>query len=273
MSRNLERYTALGLSLIVFGAVLAAYSYYILLNNPLTAMGLACVIIGTTTALTPSSPVPARTVRAMVEASCINIEALLEEFNTTEGAIYLPPREEGRGYAYVPLSSNPGAENALRAMEAPLRVVTDAGGEPGLMVFPPGSELVKHSLLGEEAGVEDALNYVLVDYLEAVKSVKSIETGDEIIVSLTGSRLSTDFPRFNKVMGSLPVSISGSIISSILRDPIIVVNEFSNGKEIRAKFRKYRTKENTGSSKDPDTGPADFPADEDVQDDVGERDG
>ena len=236
-SRELDRYISSGLLFVSFGALLSIYSYYVLLNVPLTAMGLACVVIGATMMLVPSSPVPANTIRAMVEGSCVNIEAVLEEFDAREKAVYLPPKN-GRGYAYVPLVGNPGAKDARRAMEAPVRVITDVGGEPGLMVFPPGSEVVRLSLLGEDSQVEEALNYVLVDFLEAAESVKATHVQERTIVQIKGSRIRTDFPRFKMVLGSLPISISGSVLASVLKEPMVLSEEQELGRELRAVFMK-----------------------------------
>jgi hypothetical protein len=85
------------------------------------------LILGVNAALIPESPVPAGTIRAMVEGSCAYVEAVLEEFNVKGKAIYLPPRD-GRVIAYVPTKQ--GASSAYRAMEAPVRVVAEVEGEP-----------------------------------------------------------------------------------------------------------------------------------------------
>ena len=78
LGKPLDRYTALGLGLATFGVPFAAFSYLILLNIPLTALGIACAILGATVALIPESPVPTQTIRAMVEGSCASVESLLE---------------------------------------------------------------------------------------------------------------------------------------------------------------------------------------------------
>lgn len=235
--RDVEGCVALGLVLTVLGIPFAAYAYYVLLNVPLTVLGLACVILGATMFLIPSSPVPPQTVRAMVEASCVNVEALLEEMDAREKGVYLPPRDD-RGWAYVPLSGNPGLDNAWEVLDAPVRVVTDAGGEPGLMVFPPGSEVVRLSMLGEEVGLEEALSYVLVDFLEGAESVKATHAGGDIVLKIQGSRLETDFPRYRSVLGSLPVSLAGSVLAAITGRPVKLLEESEIRGEIRAVFRE-----------------------------------
>lgn len=235
MDRRLDRYSGFGLGLIVFGVPLAGYSYLVLLNTPLAALGLACVVLGSTLLLVPSSPVPRETVRAMVEASCVNVEALLEEFDVRGRGVYLPPKD-GRGYVYVPLK---GGADVSGAMRAPARVFVKVGGAPGLMVFPPGSEVVRLSGLGEEAGLEEALGFVLGGFLEAVHGVKAVREGERVVVEYSGPVVGTGFPRFVAVLGSLPVSVGGSVLASVLKTPVELVEEESSPGRIRAVYRVH----------------------------------
>ena len=160
----------------------------------------------------------------MVEGSCVNIEALLEEFDAEHKAVYLPPRE-GRVYAYVPLTSNPGPSNTWAAQEAPIRILTRVGGEPGLLVFPPGSEIVRLSMLTPESGIEEALTYVLVDFLEAVHSVKAVQDGQQFIIQMSGVRIGTEFPRFRQILGNLPTSTAGCVLSTVTGAPVLLMDE------------------------------------------------
>lgn len=232
----MNNYEAFGLGLIVFGASVALYSYWILLNVPFTALGLACIILGATLLQVPDTPVPASQIRAMMEGACVNIEALLEEFDAGEKAVYLPPRHD-RVYAFVPLSKNPGVGDINQLEKAPLRVLTEVRGEPGLFIFPPGSEAVRLSLLSEESGVEEALNYVLVDFLEVVESVKAVEDSDRIVVEMNSPRVETDFPRFTRVLGSMPSSLAGCVISKVLDRPVVFEDEEVDGDRVRGIFR------------------------------------
>jgi hypothetical protein len=236
LSGQLSRYEALGLSLIIFGVPLSAYAHYVLLNTPFTALGVACIVLGASLMIVPGNPVPAVNVRAMVEGSCVNVEALLEEFDAKEKAVYLPPRDD-RVFAYVPLHGGSGETDFEYLEKVPLRVLVDVGGSPGLFVFPPGSEVVRLSLLPEDSGIEDALQYVLVDYLEGVRSVKAIRESDKVVVEVNDPRLRTDFPRFQRVLGSLTTSVSGCVLSSVLGKPSLFVEEEINGGRIRSVFR------------------------------------
>jgi len=171
-----------------------------------------------------------------VEGSCVNVEALLEECNVMEKAFYLPPRE-GRVYVFVPLRSNPHLPDAGEVMRAPMRVITEARGSPGLLIFPPGSELTRLSGLSSGSGLEDALRHVLVDFVEAVESVKAVGEADKVVVDLVKPRIRTDFPRFRRVLGSLVTSIAGCVLASCLEVPVVFDEEQVDGERVRAVFR------------------------------------
>jgi len=231
-----DRFVEFGLALEFFGVPFTAFSYWVLSSVPLTALGLACVILGATIVLTPSSPVPKRAILAMVEGSCVNVEALLEECNVMEKAFYLPPRE-GRVYVFVPLRSNPHLPDAGEVMRAPMRVITEVHGTPGLLIFPPGSELIRLSELSSGSGLEDALRHVLVDFVEAVESVRAVGEGDKVVVDLVKPRLRTDSPRFRRALGSLVTSIAGCVLASCLEVPVVFDEEQADGERVRVVFR------------------------------------
>lgn len=191
------------------------------------------VVLGATVALVPESPVPPQTVRAMVEGACVNVEAVLEEFDAKERGYYLPPRD-GRVFCFVPLREGVNADAVWAAVRAPVRVLAEAAGEPGLMVFPPGSDIVRLSALGEEAGLEEAMVYVLVDFLEGAESVKAVREGGRVVVSVGGVRVRTDYQRFNRVLGSLPVSVLGCVAAQVLGVPVRVLEERPSGRNVTA---------------------------------------
>lgn len=230
---RLDNYQYLGIGLISFGAPFTAYCYYILDSVPLAAFGLSCIILGTTLWLVPSDPISPLPLRAMLEGSILNIEALLEEFNVMGKAVYLPPRNE-RVAAIIPvkdLEVNTGFD------KVPLRVLTRVGGVEAVLVFPPGSEIVKLALIAGDVGLEDALNITLVDFSEFVTNVKSVYELDRIIVELDGVMVMSDFDRVNHSLGSLVVSIAGCVISSVLGKCVAFVSEEYNDGSYRAVFR------------------------------------
>jgi hypothetical protein len=234
LHEDVDQYTAAGIGLVVFGALFADFAFLILLNVPLTALGISCVVLGATTVLIPENPILASNIRSMIKGSCLNIEALLEEFDAEERCVYLPPRD-GRVFAYVPLNTGHGLSNVWQAMEAPIRVVTEVGGEQGLMIFLPVSNDMLSSI-GEDSKAEEALSNILVEKLEFLESVKEAESGDKVVVRMSGSRMETDLPRFKKVLGSLPTSIAGCVLAFVFDKPLVLIEEEVSGRVITATF-------------------------------------
>ena len=219
----LDRYQLLGAALIAFGVLVAPYSYVVLLSVPLTSLGLACVILGATLLMVPGSPMPAHQIRALIESSLVNIEAMLEEYDAEGKAVYLPPNDD-HVHTFVPLMRDVDL-GVFDASRMPLRVVTEHRGVKGLLLYPPGAEAVRLSLLPEDVGAEDALSHVLVDFLEAVASVKAVEKGREVVVELAGPRAGTEYPRVNRCLGSYPVSVAGCVLAKVYGAPVRYAGE------------------------------------------------
>ena len=220
---QLDRYQYLGIGLIGGGLTFAVFSYIVLLSIPLTALGLSVFIIGLILLQVPSNPLPTNQIRAMLEASLINVEALLEEYNALGSAVYLPSNSE-RVNAFIPLNEDSYPRN-LRLSQIPKRVITKAGSTRGLLVFPPGGELVRLAMLPEDIGLKHALNKVLVHFTELANSVKSVEEAGQMIVELGKPKTSTEHVRVNKCLGSLPMSIAGCVIAHVLSKPVHFLRE------------------------------------------------
>ncbi|MEM0075605.1 MAG: hypothetical protein QXV84_04570 [Conexivisphaerales archaeon] len=229
-----DRYISLGLSLISFGIVLASFSYFILLNTPLTALGIACVILGFTAASLPEHVVPRNAVKAMLRGAVLNIEALLEEFEVHEKAIYLAPKD-GLVTAFIPLKNNPKQASVDQIYKAPRRVVTQAGGEPGLIIFPPGAEIVRASEIAE-ASLEQAIQYILVEVTELCSSASVVENADSIVVDMKKVKVNTEAERYSSSMGSIATSIAACIIAYVRKKAISLVSEEHYDSSITAKF-------------------------------------
>jgi hypothetical protein len=230
------RYFSFGAGIAAFGAVLAYVSYYFLFSVPFAALGIACVILGGATLTLPESPVPSGAVRGVIHASVMNVEAVLEEFDAHERAIYLPPRD-GEGVAYVPLSSNPHPLTLDALMAAPRRLVTEAGGTPVLLVVPPGAELVRASELSEASGLEDAIQYILTEVSELCSSAKAVTTADKLVVEMKGIKVKTEAAKYLVTMGSIPASIVASVAAAVMKKGITLESENIEDKKSSATFR------------------------------------
>lgn len=256
----MNRLNALGLGLIVAGVIFAPFCYLVIYSIPLTMLGTASAIIGIVMLLTPHHLVPHQVVKALITGSTNNIEAILEEFNANHKAIYLPPRE-GRIYTYIPLLINPTVPTSREIEKAPRRVITHINGSPGLIIYPPGSEVVKLAGLSEASdpqsalyNIESNLSYVLLDFTELVSGVKVnilkaqfIEPDKEsetefkkalksarINLELKGVKIQSETPRFTRILGSLPLSIAACVVATATQRPVKILSESRQHRKITA---------------------------------------
>ncbi|MDA4126923.1 MAG: hypothetical protein OK452_06950 [Thaumarchaeota archaeon] len=229
-------YLTFGAAIVAFGAVVAYLSFFILFSVPFTALGIACVILGAATLTLPERPVPRGAVRAVIHAAVLNVEALLEEFDCKEKATYLPPRE-GLAVAYVPLSTSPHSLSLDDLAKAPRRLVTELEGMPVLMVVPPGAELVRANELSQGSGLEDALQYVLVEVSELCSTVKAVVADDKLVVEMRGVKVKTEAAKYLLCLGSIPASIAASVASTVIRKGLVLSSEEINGRKSVVTFR------------------------------------
>lgn len=212
-----------GIALAVFGTILSLFSHFILQLIPLTALGIAAIILGTTIAITSPRPLPKETIQLLINNTMQNIEALLEEFTTVEKAIYIPKEE--KTYAYIPL--NPAEIDTNQIKRAPNRLLVKVGEHYGLQLIPPGTELIKTLNLEtlEEANIEDTLRTILVDLTDLAEGVKTVFKNHNIIVEINGIKLEIEAQRYIEVLGTLQASIAATTIATILRKPIKIIQE------------------------------------------------
>ena len=239
MSAPKASYFNFGAAIAAFGAVVAYLSYFILFSVPFTALGVACVILGAATLTLPERPVPRGAVRGVIRAAVLNAEALLEEFDAKEKATYLPPRD-GLAVAYVPLSTTPNPPSSENLSGAGRRLVSQVDGVPVLMVVPPGAELVRADELSEGSGLEDTLQYVLVEVSELCSSVRAVTKEDRLVVELKGVKVKTEAAKYMKCLGSIPVSVAASTAATVTRRGLAFVSEEVNGRSSVAIFRPRR---------------------------------
>ncbi|MEM3403473.1 MAG: hypothetical protein QXJ17_02815 [Nitrososphaeria archaeon] len=218
-----ERLTFFGVSLTCFGVFLAAGSYLLLNNIPLTALGVGAVILGLAVLSTPMHPMPKEVVSSFIKSSCENLEVLLEATGAVKKAIYIPSAE--RAYAYIPLSTEPTfkLEQVTKSFGS---FLVKAGKSLGLLIIPPASELVNMSATQEgERRFDDLIGNVLVDLSEVAEGVKVVESSSEIVVEVDRPRVDVGLPRFKVVMGSLPSSIVAQAAAVAFSRPVQILDE------------------------------------------------
>ena len=217
-------YSVFGAGVASFGAVVAYLSYFVLYSVPFTALGVACVILGGSTMTLPEHPIPKGAVKGVIHGSVLNVEALLEEFDTKERALYVPPKD-GVAVAFVPLSGDRDIPSYEALSAAPRRLVSEVEGVPLLMVVPPGSELARAGELAGDSSVEDALEYVLVDTAELCSSVRAVSAENRWVVELKGVKVKTEAAKYLHCLGSIPASVAASVITTVTQRGISLASE------------------------------------------------
>ena len=230
----LDKQLTIGIILVTFGIVFTLFSHIVLQIVPLTAIGIAAILLGTTIAITSPQPIPKETIQLLINNTIQNIEALLEEFTTIEKAIYIPKKE--KIYAYIPLNPNPETKLA-QVKNAPQRLIIKTGEHYGLQLIPLGAELLKTLEPLEERNLEDTLKTMLVDLADIADDVKTAQKDNTIIVEITGTKIEVEAPRYLKTLGTIPSSIAATTVAATLKKPVKIVEETIEKRKITAKIQ------------------------------------
>jgi hypothetical protein len=203
----MDRLNILGAGLTVFASVLTIWSYFFFMNISLTALGIGLIVLGVSILLTPTHPVPPHAVRALLEGSTLNIEALLEELNITTRGYYVKG-SDGKVYVLIPIGRDIGPPIGEFEFKG---LVTKINDRKYLALIPPSSEIIHVQELAE-AEFDDALNYVLIDFSELAESAET-STGEHVVVKIKKPRGHVASWRFRNVLGSLEASIAASLLA------------------------------------------------------------
>lgn len=211
-----------GYGLAALGAGLAGFSWYLLQSTPMTALGIGIAVVGASIGITPTSPVPSKAVRKLLEGSMLNIEAVLEDTGATSRGYYVPETakgkkggagsgEEERGMVrvFVPL----GDDSAVPSRWEAKGLISVIDGREYLVLHPPGALLLRNEELSGD--LESLLHAFLVEETGLVESVSaSEEAGGSVAVEFRRSRARAVSGRVRRVMGSLESGIAATVIAS-----------------------------------------------------------
>jgi hypothetical protein len=186
--------------------------------------------------LLPNDPTPPENLHAMIRASLYNVEAILEQFEAEEKAIYLPRRGGERSRACIPLKEPADISLLSKLIAAPASLIVDIDRKLWLMIsIPVGYDLLDS--INEDYTPEKALRYTLIEGLGLIQSLKEVKQGNDIVIEMKGSTLSLDLPHYNKILGTLQTSITGCILADEYNTPISLVEENTTPKATTAIFR------------------------------------
>lgn len=215
----MNRWAAAAAVLGSCGAVLAAFSFFVLGSVPLTALGLGAVVTAASLALTPCESPYREATLSMLKAYTANISRVLEELAAQPGAVYTPG-----GIVAVPLKQASRFEGEPDSS----RLIWKSAGGYFLILSSPG--------YGAERGtdLEAALELVLVDTLGLCDGVRVIARERTILVEVLGARESGEPSRFSRVLGPLPVHVAAAVVAQVGGLPVRVESWERRGENILA---------------------------------------
>ncbi|MGC8836639.1 MAG: hypothetical protein ACP5II_04570 [Infirmifilum sp.] len=213
----MDKLKAFILTLGVSGTTLAIYSYFILGNIPLTALGIGALVTSASLAQTPRESPYREAAIAALQAYAVNIARLMEELSARPPSTYLP-----EGILLVPLGGS--AKPTLRP--EPDRLIWKDTNGHFLVLSTPSYGVEKSSNL------ESSLEYVLVDTLGLCDGVRVVERDTLILVELEGVRSLGEPARFRQVLGSLQAHVAASVAAASLNSPVTVEGIESRGKSL-----------------------------------------
>ncbi len=228
-----DRNTVVGVDLLVVGFILAPLGYILAQSVPIAALGFALTVIGALLLLLVPEPVPQDAYKALLSDSIRNVEIILEESDLHERA-YFMQLEDREIRALIPLTALKAASGesipsaTLRELDkAPRRFIVDYHGLRGLMLIPPGAEIVKLAKVEKGGDLEESLRSVLVEFSDLASSVLAVEEeGSKLVrVQIAKPKLESQSPFFNNCLGS-PVSCIAACVATVVRgQPVRIVDE------------------------------------------------
>lgn len=222
----------LGYALVAFGAAAAGFFWFMMDNVPMTALGIGMAVVGSSLAMTPSSPTPSATVRRMLEGSLVNMEALLEELDVSRKGFYMPGKD-GSVQVFAPMG-NSNADDSDYQKPPPLDahvegLITKADGRQFLVVFPPAYSLMKNRDQEADgsgkADLEGVLSEVLVEETGLADSVRATELRLTAIVEISSPKSKAGAGRVRQVMGSLEAGIAAAVVAQSRKRAVSIESE------------------------------------------------
>lgn len=248
------RNTIVGIDFLVLGFALAGLGYILALSISIAAIGVDVAILGALILLIVPEPIPQDAYRALLGDSISNIELILEESRLEERAYFIPTREKHQIRAFVPATSKQretlvsGSSSKLELIEAASkalsRFVSNYGNQLGLLLVPPGNEIVRLSKVQEGDDLEDSLRLTIVSFSDLASSVMAVEeqngANSIVKINITDPKISSEFPFFNRCLGS-PLSCIASCVVAVAKGrPVRLIDETLEGNLIHTTLEIIR---------------------------------
>jgi hypothetical protein len=224
----LERNTVVGVDFLLMGSIISALGFFLADSVPIASFGFALLIIGALVVLLVPEPVPQDAFKALLKDSIRNVEIILEE-SALRNRAYFVQTDDGEIRALVPMTAMEGkltAADLKNLKTGPKRFIVDYKGVKGLLLIPPGNEIVKLAKVEKGADLEEALRSTLVEFSDLARGVLAIEEdgGRVSKIQITKPQLASESPYFNDSLGS-PVSCVASCVAVVVKGAPIRISE------------------------------------------------
>jgi hypothetical protein len=201
---------------------------------PTAALAFAVAIIGALILLVVPESVSEVAYRAFLNDAIGDIEMLLEELGLSEKAYFFQTEpEEIRAFIPISQASKEGGVNWPPSYALPQlgkessRLLVDRWGGKGLLLTPPGAQLVKLARVEKGADLETALRMVLVEFSSIASSVLALEEeGSKIMrVQIGKPTVAWESHFLSHSLGS-PVSCIASCVAAVVKGQTVrIVDE------------------------------------------------
>ena len=237
-----ERETLVGFAFLIVGALfIVGYGLAQLVPGsflagsvPIAALAIALAIIGAVILLVVPGSASEEAYKALLNDATRDIGMLMEEIGLNEKAYFLQT-QTGEIRAFIPIS-NTGGEGGesgphLNASShlglESSRLVVDNGNQKGLLLIPPGAQLVKLAKVEKGADLEGALRSVLVDFSGIASSVLALEEkGSRVMrVQIREPTISWESSSLSQCLGSPASCVAGCVVAAVKGETIRIVEE------------------------------------------------
>jgi hypothetical protein len=225
----MERNTLVGVDFLLMGSIIAALGFFLADSVPIASFGFALAVIGALVLLIIPEPVPQDALKALLKDAVRNVEIILEEAGLRSRA-YFMKMEDGEVRAFIPItgpSDKPSPPQLDELERAPRRFVIDYRGARGLLIVPPGNEIVRLAKVEKGADLEEALVSALVEYSDLARGVLALEEdgGKVAKVQIMKPQISSDSPYFNDALGTPVSCLAGCVAAVVKGTPVRITEE------------------------------------------------
>ena len=224
----MERNTLVGVDFLLMGFIISALGFFLADSIPIASFGFALAVIGALILLIVPEAVPQDALKALLKDAVRNVEIILEESGLRNPA-YFMQMEDGELRALVPLStpgSNLAAPSPVELDKAPRRFIVNQRGIRGLLLIPPGNEIVRLAKVEKGADLEEALRATLVEFSDLARGVLAVEEdgGKVVKIQITRPQLGSDSPYFNDALGT-PVSCVAACAAAVVKGVAVRIRD------------------------------------------------